>query len=211
MKSLPYASLALLLYLSSCVKIGGDSESRYETHDSFKKRWENIANYLPDSASDIRHYAVLDFDTNYHFLEASVDIHGLQDFITSKNDFNCQSTHAEIFYSDRQFDSLFYKRPVWWNQESMFYYDEKYLCLFTDANGYGKGCMLFYDNHAGNIRVFVWSQQWLRAEDVKKKMLSEAYLTSRREKPASLTNSQLSIENRCSRQYGLADKESRFW
>lgn len=168
-----YSTMALLSCLTSCKRIGGNGEELYDDYDTFKKHEGNLAKYLPESSTQIRYFAVLDFDTNYHFVEATVQIEHLKEFATSKNNFDSQFNCSDVPYSDQKFDQLFYKRPIWWNQKSLVGYKENHLCLFADTNNYGGGCWIFYDNKAQKVRVFTWSQQWLSLEDVKKGLHSD--------------------------------------
>jgi hypothetical protein len=177
-KALPlrsYIISGILLCLTSCARIGGNKEEHYDTYETFKVHWENIAPYLPESSTGIQHFAVLDFDTNYHFIEATVQIGSLNAFLSSNNNFESQFTCSDITYSDQKFDLLFYKKPVWWNEKSLVDYEENHFCIFVDSSpkNYSRGCWLFYDKETQRIRVFIWSQQWLSLENIKTILLSE--------------------------------------
>ncbi len=142
----------------------------YETYDVFKAEREYFAKYLPKSATEIHHYAVCDFDTNYHFIKATVKIKNLADLTASENSFDTPSQYTGLSYSDEQFDCLFYKRPNWWNQDELLGYEENFLGIFADDNNYGSGIWLFYDKQTQKLRLFIWSQQWLSADKVKEEL-----------------------------------------
>ena len=99
----------ILLCLTSCARTGDNKEEHYDTYETFKDRQEKIAPYLPESSTEIQHYAILDFDTNYHFIEATVKIESLSNFLFLNNNFEGQFTCSDITYSDQKFDRLFYK------------------------------------------------------------------------------------------------------
>jgi hypothetical protein len=151
--------------------IGGQNLYHYKAYLSFQKEWKDIAAYLPENATDISHYCVLDFDTNYHYLEASAQLNNIEDFTVSRKYFGYSSHYLNISYSDSAFKRLFYNIPDWWNQESLSGYQENCLILGPDANNYGKGIWLFYNNDNQKIRVFTWSQQWLSSDKVKKDLI----------------------------------------
>lgn len=163
--------LTLSMLFSSCLKWGGNPESYYETYDGFKKNWDKLAGHLPENSTGIRHYSVLDFDTNYHFIEATARIEDLDIFVKSKNYFDSELNYFDVPYSDRRFDSLFYKKPAWWNEENLYDYEQSVLILFSDDKNYGRGCWFFYNEDVSTIRVFIWLQQWRSLEDVKKILL----------------------------------------
>ena len=165
MKSMICLGLLLPLCLCSC-SIGGSSEEYYETYEDFKKHWGALAGFLPNTSKEILHYAVLDFDTNYHFIEATVQLENLKEFVKSKNGFSSKHVYPEVSYSQYKFDQLFYEKPNWWNQSSVFEYEENQLLVFGDKNNYGEGYWFFYDNDNSKIRLFTWSQQWLSQEKV---------------------------------------------
>lgn len=164
MKTINYICLAMLLSLSSC---GSDSEKRYPSYEAFAERWARFAQFLPESSTEIRHYKVLDFDTNYHYIEASVKIEDFKQFAERDTDFGDSTIFFDVLYSDERFDQRFYKRPRWWNQDTMLSYSENFMHLFADKNNYGTGCWLFYNSTDHKIRVFVWNQQWLSQDEVK--------------------------------------------
>ena len=168
-KLLKYGILTLLLFLPSC--IGGSSEEYYETYYAFIHRWEELSRFLPENSTHIRHYAVGDFDTNYHFIEATALLKDLETFVKSKNYYDSQFTHAGVQYSDQQFDELFYERPLWWNEQSIRNYQDNILFLFPNDDDYRRGYWLFYDKIDSKIRVFIWGQQWQTMEGVKKVLL----------------------------------------
>ena len=165
----------ILLCLTSCARTGDNKEEHYDTYETFKDRQENIAPYLPESSTEIQHYAILDFDTNYHFIEATVKIESLSNFLFLNNNFEGQFTCSDITYSDQKFDRLFYKKPIWWNEKSLVDYEENHLCLFVDSSpkNVSRGCWIFYDKETQKIRVFIWSQQWLSLENIKTILLSD--------------------------------------
>lgn len=165
MKSFLHLGLLLPFCLSSC-GIGGNSESQYKTYDSFKKREEHLAKYLPENSTGIHHYAVLDFDTNYHFIEATAQLGSLENFVESNNNFNSQHRYSKVSYSQDRFDNLYHKKPDWWNQKDISEFEENELLILSEDKNYGKGCWLFYDSDMQRIRIFTWAQQWLSEENV---------------------------------------------
>ena len=159
------------LSMHSCIDNGDTfkyAKSPYESYEVFNDSWNNAAIYLPKNSLEIHHYPVLDFDTNYHFIEATAELKSLKAFVLSENYFNCEHHGSGISYSDQVFDELFYKRPDWWNEKSFLGFEESYIFIFADKNNYGRGCWLFYDSDKQKIRLFTWSQQWLSEKDVRR-------------------------------------------
>ncbi|MBM4103393.1 MAG: hypothetical protein FJ263_04980 [Planctomycetes bacterium] len=167
-----FATLFLLnLY---CWRFGErwqSNQNHYKKYVSFQKEWKILAAYLPESSTDIQHYYVLEFDTNYHYLEATAKLSTLEEFINSHKYFDYPFHHSDVSYSETSFAKLFFKKPDWWNQESLADYKENCLIIGLDHNDYGEGLWFFYTKEKEKIRVFVWSQQWLPAEKVKKGLI----------------------------------------
>jgi len=167
MLSLNKLGLAMMLCLSGCPwSNDSSSEAHHPTYAAFEKQQPYLAEFLPKGAANITHFSVLDFDTNYHYVEADVQIKDFQQL--SLNSAYADSTvYFNVAYSDGQFNRCFYKKPSWWNQETLLNYQTNFVRLFNTANDYGRGCWAFYDSEGGKIRFFMWSQQWLSEKDFK--------------------------------------------
>ena len=137
---------------------------------------------LPENSGKIRFCLYPWFDVNYIYIEAEVNAQDISIYDLAKKSIpsNISSVYLgkDIDFSEVEFKEYFsikHSKPRWWSQKTMSHFNANSIVVWQDPNStlYGRGVWYFYNDNDRKLRVFTWSQQHLKAEEVAQTFLLE--------------------------------------